>query len=125
LPAASAWSASCRSWWNTHTQALGGGVGYLTRRFGLTADNLISVDVVLADGRFVKASAESHPDLFWALRGGGGNFGVVTSFTFRCHRIGEQGVIIGGPVLYDITDVEDLFRWYRELLPALPEELSG
>ena len=70
---------------------------------------------------FVTASAESHPDLFWALRGGGGNFGVVTSFTFRCHPVGEQGVIIGGPVMYDIADVEDLFRWYRELLPSLPE----
>jgi FAD/FMN-containing dehydrogenase len=105
--------------------ALGGGVGYLARRFGLTADNLVSADVVLADGRFVTASAESHPDLFWALRGGGGNFGVVTSFTFRCHPVGEQGVIIGGPVLYDIADIEDLFRWYRELLPALPNDVSG
>jgi FAD/FMN-containing dehydrogenase len=92
---------------------LGGGVGYLTRRLGLTIDNLISADVVLADGRFVIASAESHSDLFWALRGGGGNFVVVTSFTFRCHSIGEHGVIIGGPMLYDIADVEDLFRWYR------------
>ncbi|HEY6813274.1 MAG TPA: FAD-binding oxidoreductase, partial [Propionibacteriaceae bacterium] len=96
---------------------LGGGVGYLTRRFGLTLDNLISADVVLADGRFVTASADSHSDLFWALRGGGGNFGVVTSFTFRCHPIGEHGVIIGGPILYDIADVEDLFGWYRDLLP--------
>jgi FAD/FMN-containing dehydrogenase len=104
---------------------LGGGVGYLTRRFGLTLDNLISADVVLADGRFVTASADSHSDLFWALRGGGGNFGVVTSFTFRCHPIGEQGVIIGGPILYDIADVEDLYRWYRDLLPSLPDELSG
>ena len=104
---------------------LGGGIGYLTRRFGLTIDNLVSADVVLADGRFVTASADSHSDLFWALRGGGGNFGVVTSFTFRCHPIGEQGVIIGGPVLYDIADVEDLFRWYRDLLPTLPDELSG
>jgi FAD/FMN-containing dehydrogenase len=104
---------------------LGGGVGYLTRRFGLTIDNLVSADVVLADGRFVTASADSHPDLFWALRGGGGNFGVVTSFTFRCHPIGEQGVIIGGPVLYDIADAEDVFRWYRDLLPTLPDEVSA
>jgi FAD/FMN-containing dehydrogenase len=104
---------------------LGGGVGYLTRRFGLTIDNLISADVVLADGRFVTASAESHSDLFWALRGGGGNFGVVTSFTFRCHPVGERGMIIGGPVLYDLADVEDLFRWYRDLLPTLPEDLNG
>jgi FAD/FMN-containing dehydrogenase len=94
----------------------------LTRRFGLTVDNLVTADVVLADGRFVTASAESHPDLFWALRGGGGNFGVVTSFTFRCHPVGDQGVIIGGPALYDLADVEHLFRWYRELLPTLPRE---
>jgi FAD/FMN-containing dehydrogenase len=104
---------------------LGGGIGYLTRRFGLTLDNLVSADVVLADGRFVTASADSHSDLFWALRGGGGNFGVVTSFTFRCYPIGEHGVIIGGPVLYDIADVEELFRWYRDLLPTLPDELSA
>ena len=104
---------------------LGGGIGYLSRRFGLTADNLLSADVVLADGTFVTASATSHPDLFWALRGGGGNFGVVTSFTFRCHDIGEHGSIIGGPVLYDIADTPEVMRWYRELLPSLPEELSG
>jgi FAD/FMN-containing dehydrogenase len=104
---------------------LGGGIGYLSRRFGLTIDNLLSADVVLADGTFVTASETSHPDLFWALRGGGGNFGVVTSFTFRCHDIGESGTIIGGPVLYDIADTGDVMRWYRELLPSLPEELSG
>ncbi len=104
---------------------LGGGIGYLSRRFGLTVDNLLSADVVLADGTFVTASETSHSDLFWALRGGGGNFGVVTSFTFRCHDIGENGVIIGGPVLYDIADTADVMRWYRELLPSLPEELSG
>ncbi len=104
---------------------LGGGIGYLTRRFGLTIDNLISADVVLADGSLVTASATSHPDLFWALRGGGGNFGVVTSFTFRCHDIGDHGTIVGGPVLYDLADTPEVMRWYRELLPTLPEELSG
>lgn len=104
---------------------LGGGIGYLTRRFGLTVDNLLSADVVLVDGSFVAASETSHQDLFWALRGGGGNFGVVTSFTFRCHDIGDHGSIIGGPVLYDIADTAAVMRWYRELLPSLPEELSG
>ena len=71
------------------------------------------------------ASENSHSDLFWALRGGGGNFGVVTSFTFRCHDIGEHGTIIGGPVLYDLADTAEVMRWYRELLPSLPEELNG
>jgi FAD/FMN-containing dehydrogenase len=104
---------------------LGGGIGYLARRFGLTVDNLLSADVVLADGTFVTADENSHSDLFWALRGGGGNFGVVTSFTFRCHDIGENGTIIGGPVLYDLADTAEVMRWYRELHPALPEELSG
>ena len=105
--------------------ALGGGVGYLTRRFGLTLDNLLAADVVLADGTFVTASESANPDLFWGLRGGGGNFGIVTSFTFRCHPVGEDGVIIGGPVLYDIADTPAVMRWYRELVPALPEELNG
>jgi FAD/FMN-containing dehydrogenase len=104
---------------------LGGGIGYLARRYGLTVDNLLAADVVLADGSFVTASADSHPDLFWALRGGGGNFGVVTSFTFRCHPIGEYGTIIGGPVLYDLADTAEVMRWYRDLVPSLPEELSG
>ena len=104
---------------------LGGGIGYLTRRFGLTVDALLSADIVLADGRFVTASETSHPDLFWALRGGGGNFGVVTSFTFRCYEIGEHGTIVGGPVLYDLADIGEVMRWYRELVPSLPEELDG
>ncbi|MEO5982026.1 MAG: FAD-binding oxidoreductase [Pedococcus sp.] len=104
---------------------LGGGIGYLSRRFGLTVDNLLAADVVLADGTPVTASEQEHPDLYWALRGGGGNFGVVTSFTFRCHEIGEDGVVYGGPVLYDIADTDKVMRWYRELLPTLPEELSG
>ncbi len=81
--------------------------------------------MVLADGSFVTASESSSSDLFWALRGGGGNFGVVTSFTFRCHDIGQNGTIIGGPVLYDFADTAEVMRWYRELLPSLPEELSG
>ncbi len=104
---------------------LGGGIGYLTRRFGLTIDNLLSAQVVLADGSVVTTSSQEEPDLFWALRGGGGNFGVVTSFRFACHEIGEHGTIIGGPVLYDFADTKAVMRWYRELLPALPEELSG
>ena len=104
---------------------LGGGSGYLSRHFGLTVDNLLAVDLVLADGSFVRASADSHPDLFWGLRGGGGNFGVATSFTFRCHPVGEGGTIIGGPVLYDIADTEQVFRWYRDLVPGLPDELNG
>ena len=104
---------------------LGGGIGYLSRRFGLTVDNLLSADVVLADGTLVTASPSTHSDLFWALRGGGGNFGVVTSFTFRCHDIGEGGTVIAGPVFYDLADVGEVMRWYRELIPSLPEELSG
>ncbi len=104
---------------------LGGGIGYLSRRFGRTIDNLLSADVVLADGTLVTASESSYPDLFWALRGGGGNFGVVTSFLFRTHDIGDHGVIFGGPVLYDLEDTESVMRWYRELQPSLPEELNG
>ncbi len=104
---------------------LGGGIGYLARRFGLTVDNLIAADVVLADGTFVTTTESTHGDLFWALRGGGGNFGVVTSFTFRCHDIGDNGTIIGGPVLYDSADTAAVMRWYREILPSLPEELNG
>jgi hypothetical protein len=104
---------------------LGGGIGYLSRRFGLTVDNLIAADVVLADGSLVTAGPESNPELFWALRGGGGNFGIVTSFTFRCHDIGEAGTIVGGPVFYDFADTAEVMRWYRDLLPSLPEEISG
>jgi len=104
---------------------LGGGIGYLARRYGLTVDNLLAADVVLADGTLVRADETENPDLFWALRGGGGNFGVVTSFLFRCHPVGRDGIVIGGPVLYDFADTGAVMRWYRELLPALPEELSG
>ncbi|WP_336713417.1 FAD-binding oxidoreductase [Arthrobacter sp. USHLN218] len=105
--------------------SLGGGIGYLSRRFGLSVDNLLSADVVLADGSLATADADHHPDLFWALRGGGGNFGVVTSFRFRCHDIGEHGVVIGGPVFYDLADTDAVMRWYRDYVPAQPGELNG
>ena len=102
--------------------SLGGGLGNLTRKCGLTIDNLLSADVVLADGRFVKANAEENPDLFWALRGGGGNYGVVTAFTFRLHPI---STVYAGPMFWDLSESADVLKWYREFLPAAPDELTG
>jgi len=101
---------------------LGGGIGHLTRKCGLTIDNLLSADVVLADGRFVKANADENPDLFWALRGGGGNFGVVTSFTFKLHKI---DMIYGGPMLYELSETIEVMKWYRELIPSAADDLNG
>ena len=101
---------------------LGGGVGHLTRKCGLSIDNLLSADVVLANGNFVKASADENSDLFWALRGGGGNFGVVTSFTFKLHPI---DMIYGGPMLYELSETADVMKWYRDLIPAAPDDLNG
>jgi FAD/FMN-containing dehydrogenase len=101
---------------------LGGGLGHLTRRFGLSIDNLLEAEVVLADGRTVRASADEHPDLFWALRGGGGNFGVVTSFTFRLH---EVGTIVGGPTFWPVEQSAEVLSAYREFLPSAPRELNG
>ncbi len=101
---------------------LGGGVGHLTRKCGLTIDNLLSADVVLADGKFVKASADENPDLFWAIRGGGGNFGVVTSFTFNLHPI---DTIYGGPMFYELSETADVMKWYRDLIPSAPDDLNG
>jgi len=101
---------------------LGGGVGHLTRKCGLSIDNLVSADVVLASGEFVKANADENSDLFWALRGGGGNFGVVTSFTFKLHPI---DMIYGGPMLYELSETADVMKWYRELIPAAPDDLNG
>ena len=101
---------------------LGGGLGHLTRRCGLTIDNLLSADVALADGTYVTASGEQNDDLFWALRGGGGNFGIVTSFTFRCHEVSN---VIAGPVLHDIEHAAALLSWWRDFGPAQPDELTG
>ena len=101
---------------------LGGGIGHLTRKCGLTIDNLLEVDMVLADGSFVTASAEQHPDLFWAVRGGGGNFGVVTSFLIRLHPI---DTVYGGPMLWEPDQAAEVLRWYRDFLPAEPDDLNG
>jgi hypothetical protein len=101
---------------------LGGGLGHLTRKCGLAIDNLIEAEVVLASGDVVRASAEEHPDLYWALRGGGGNFGVVTSFLFRLH---EVGTIVGGPTFWPIEQTSEVLSVYREFLPAAPRELNG
>src|SRR4249920_4142642 len=101
---------------------LGGGVGHLTRKCGLSIDNLLSADVVLANGEFVKANTDENPDLFWALRGGGGNFGVVTSFTFRLHPI---DTLYAGPMLYELSETADVMKWYRDLIPSAPDDLNG
>jgi FAD/FMN-containing dehydrogenase len=101
---------------------LGGGMGHLTRKFGLTIDNLLGADVVLADGRLVRASADENPDLYWAIRGGGGNFGVVTSFLFRLH---EVGTVVAGPTLWPLEAASEVLSVYREFLPAAPRELNG
>ncbi len=101
---------------------LGGGIGYLARRFGLTIDNLLSADVVLADGRFVTASAADNADLFWALRGGGGNFGVVTSFEFRLNPV---GTVYGGPMIWPLERAAEILPLWRERILGFPEEING
>jgi FAD/FMN-containing dehydrogenase len=97
---------------------LGGGIGYLSRKYGLSIDNLLSAQVVLADGSVVTASAIEHPDLFWALRGGGGNFGVVTSFEFQLHPVKDVQV---GLFFYELESAGDLFRFFREFIPTADE----
>jgi FAD/FMN-containing dehydrogenase len=101
---------------------LGGGIGHLTRKCGLTIDNLLAADVVLANGTFVKANADENSDLFWAIRGGGGNFGVITSFTFKLHPI---DILYGGPMLYELSEAADVMKWYRNLISTAPDDLNG
>jgi len=101
---------------------LGGGIGYLSRRFGLTIDNLLSVDMVLADGSFTTASARNNDDLFWAVRGGGGNFGIVTSFEFRLYPLSH---VVAGPTLWPLERATEVLHWYREFLPSAAPELNG
>ena len=101
---------------------LGGGLGYLTRRYGLTIDNLLGVDMVLANGRFVTANADEHADLFWAVRGGGGNFGVVTSFLFRGCPV---STVFGGPMFWELEHARTVMRYWRDLILTGPEELNG
>ncbi len=101
---------------------LGGGIGYLSRGHGLSLDNLISVDVVTADGRFLIASDRENQDLFWAIRGGGGNFGVVTALEYKLHPVSD---IYGGPMFFELSAVGDLLRWYREFIADAPREFGG
>jgi FAD/FMN-containing dehydrogenase len=101
---------------------LGGGIGHLSRKLGLSIDNLLEADVVIADGSFVKASESENADLFWALRGGGGNFGVVTSLTFRLSPVKN---VVAGPTFWNLDRSEEILAWYREFLPAQPDELNG
>src|SRR5687768_15010504 len=102
--------------------ALGGGYGWLSPKWGLTCDNLTSVDVVTADGRLVTACESENEDLFWGVRGGSGNFGVVTSYEFRLHQLGP--IVLGGLALHPIDNAKDVIRGYRDYVESAPEELA-
>jgi FAD/FMN-containing dehydrogenase len=110
----------------THTGiaglTLGGGIGWLMRKHGATVDNLLSADVVTAQGDIVTASDEENPDLFWGIRGGGGNFGIVTSFEYRLHPVGP--IVLAGPVFHLLEDAPEVLRFYREFIGAAPDELT-
>jgi len=101
---------------------LGGGLGWLSSKHGLTVDNLLSADVVTADGRLLTANASENPDLFWALRGGGGNFGIVTSFEYQLHAVGPK--VVGGMVLYPLSQAKEVLRFYRDFTKTAPDELT-
>src|SRR5438067_6400981 len=109
----------------THTGVagltLGGGIGWLQRKLGLTVDQLLSVDVVTADGEFVSASDDVNPDLFWGIRGGGGNFGIVTEFEFRLNPLGPE--VVAGPIFWRMEDSPEVLRFYRDWLEDAPDEL--
>jgi FAD/FMN-containing dehydrogenase len=110
----------------THTGVagltVGGGFGWLSRHWGLTSDNLLSVRMLLADGSRVRASEDENPDLFWAVRGGGGNFGIVTEFRFRLHRLGTH--VLAGPILFRADQAREAIAFYREFIATAPDELS-
>src|SRR5579864_3845944 len=101
---------------------LGGGLGHLARKYGLAIDNLIAADIVLADGRLVTANESHNVDLFWALRGGGGNFGVVTSFLFKANPV---HTVYGGPMLWEMEQAPAVMKWYREYITKAPDDLNG
>lgn len=101
---------------------LGGGLGHMTRQYGLSIDNLLEAEVILADGSLVKASTKENPDLYWALRGGGGNFGVVVSFLFK---LSPAHTIYGGPMLWHLDDSEKMMKWYHEFITKAPENING
>ncbi|MPY79505.1 MAG: FAD-binding protein [Actinophytocola sp.] len=101
---------------------LGGGIGFLMRKHGLTIDNLLAAEVITAEGTIVRASAHEHPELFWALRGGGGNFGVVASFKFALHPLGPT--VLAGPILWAADDATDVLRFYRDFVAEAPDELG-
>jgi FAD/FMN-containing dehydrogenase len=110
----------------THTGiaglTLGGGLGWLMRKHGATVDNLLSVDLVTADGEALTASEDENPDLFWGVRGGGGNFGIVTSFEYRLHPVGP--IVLAGPIFHPLEDASEVLRFYREFITAAPDELT-
>jgi len=101
---------------------LGGGIGHLSRKYGLTIDNLLEADMVLADGSFVTVNENQNRDLFWAIRGGGGNFGIVTSFKFQAHDV---KTVFGGPTLWPIEKAEEIMEWYHDFINNAPDELNG
>ena len=101
---------------------LGGGLGHLMRRFGLTVDNLIAADLVTADARRMRVDADNEPDLFWGLRGGGGNFGIATTLEYRLHAVGP--IVLGGPVFWAVRDAPAVLRFVRDFAPSAPDELG-